>query len=111
MMLVLLPYVAAVLLRPDTDAATRSEQRPALHAAHDWSGVAECESGGNWHDANGMFEGGLQFLQSTWLAEGGGQFADHAYDATRAEQIEVAERLYAVDGSAPWPTCGWRMAS
>ncbi len=41
-----------------------------------WDKVAQCESGGNWHinTGNGYY-GGLQFLTSTWLAHGGGQFA------------------------------------
>src|SRR5438477_4683756 len=31
---------------------------------HDWSGVAACESGGNWHINTGnSFYGGLQFTQ------------------------------------------------
>src|SRR3954452_20186180 len=40
---------------------------PAQADTHDWSGVAACESGGNWsiNTGNGYF-GGLQFSQSTW---------------------------------------------
>ena len=39
----------------------------ASAATHDWSGVAECESSGNWaaNTGNGYY-GGLQFSQSTW---------------------------------------------
>src|SRR5690348_11943939 len=44
---------------------------PAAIAAvmHDWSGVAQCESGGNWsiNTGNGFY-GGLQFTLSTWNA-------------------------------------------
>src|SRR4051812_33344387 len=39
---------------------------------HDWSGVAQCESGGNWsiNTGNGYY-GGLQFSAGTWAAYGG----------------------------------------
>src|SRR3954447_9643136 len=45
---------------------------PASAAAHDWTGVAQCESGGNWsiNTGNGYY-GGVQFSQSTWEAYGG----------------------------------------
>lgn len=72
-----------------------------------WDAIAQCESGGDWsiNTGNG-YEGGLQFLNSTWLSNGGGDFAQHAYDATKEQQIIVAERLYANRGVTPWPTCG-----
>ena len=57
-----------------------------------WDRVAQCESTGNWsiNTGNG-FSGGLQFTPSTWRAFGGGQFAPMAYQASRAQQIVVAE--------------------
>ena len=44
----------------------------ASAAQHNWDGVAQCESGGNWaiNTGNGYY-GGLQFSQSTWEANGG----------------------------------------
>jgi hypothetical protein len=54
------------------------------------------------HGSNG-FEGGLQFLNSTWLSSGGGKFAQHAYDASPSEQITVAYWLYKRSGFGPWP--------
>ena len=77
-----------------------------------WDQLAQCESGGNWsiNTGNG-FTGGVQFLQSTWLAMGGGEFAPDAYLASREQQIIVAERLVAVSGWGAWPGCaskfGW----
>lgn len=76
------------------------------HAGPNWDAVAQCESGGNWHINTGRYDGGLQFLPSTWLANGGGEFAPAANLATREQQITVAERLYARAGMAPWPVCG-----
>src|SRR3954462_12092678 len=62
--------------------------------SHDWSGVAKCESGGNWsiNTGNGFY-GGLQFTSSTWLAYGGGAYAPRADQASAAEQIAVAEKV------------------
>ncbi|HKC29828.1 MAG TPA: transglycosylase family protein [Jatrophihabitans sp.] len=81
----------------------------AAHAAgtHDWSGVARCESSGNWsiNTGNGFF-GGLQFTQSTWDAYGGQRFAARADLASKAAQITVAERVLVGQGIGAWPVCG-----
>ena len=72
-----------------------------------WDRLAHCESRGQWqlNTGNG-FTGGLQFLDSTWRANGGDEFAPSAYLATRAEQIVVAERLRTeVGGYSHWPAC------
>jgi len=71
-----------------------------------WDDLARCESGGNWaiNTGNGYY-GGLQFSQGTWLGQGGGEFAEYPHQATREEQIIVAERLRAARGYAPWPAC------
>ena len=77
-----------------------------------WDALAQCESGGNWAINTGRYEGGLQFLNSTWLANGGGSFAQRAYQATREQQIAVAETLLARTGgrySASWPACSNRL--
>src|ERR1700712_865937 len=60
----------------------------------EWDRVAGCESGGNWaiNTGNG-YQGGLQFSPSTWNAHGGGQYAATANQATREQQIVVAERV------------------
>ena len=80
---------------------------PAAAAEHDWSGVAQCESGGNWsiNTGNGYY-GGLQFSASTWSAYGGGAYAPRADLASPAEQIAVAERVLVGQGIGAWPTCG-----
>ncbi len=85
---------------------------PASAATHDWSGVAQCESGGNWaiNTGNGYY-GGLQFSSSTWLGHGGGEFAPRADLASPAQQIAVAERVLTTQGPGAWPTCGKRLGS
>lgn len=68
-----------------------------------WDRIAQCESGGRWNINTGNgFYGGLQFMTSTWLSSGGGDFAPRADLATREQQITVANRLYARAGLQPW---------
>ncbi len=73
----------------------------------EWDRVASCESGGNWgiNTGNG-YHGGLQFSQGTWSAHGGGEYATSANQATRDQQIAVAERVLATQGRGAWPVCG-----
>ncbi|MEY8016194.1 resuscitation-promoting factor RpfC [Mycobacterium sp. HUMS_12744610] len=69
-----------------------------------WDAIAQCESGGNWHANTGNGEyGGLQFKPSTWARYGG---VGNPAAASRAEQIAVAERVFAEEGVEPWPKCG-----
>jgi uncharacterized protein YabE (DUF348 family) len=85
---------------------TKPQPVPASNGLN-WQGVANCESGGNWHINTGNgFYGGLQFDYGTWLAYGGGAYAPRADLASEAQQIAVASRLYAARGSSPWPVCG-----
>lgn len=72
----------------------------------DWDRLAQCEAGGNWgiNTGNG-FQGGLQFSPSTWRAHGGGDYAASANQATREQQIVVAEKVLATQGWGAWPSC------
>jgi len=80
---------------------------PANAATHDWSGVAQCESGGNWsiNTGNGYY-GGLQFSQGTWAGYGGTAYAPRADLASPSQQIAVAEKVLAGQGIGAWPVCG-----
>ena len=71
-----------------------------------WDLLAQCEASGNWaaNTGNGYY-GGLQFSHSTWLGYGGGAYADYPHQATREEQIAIAEKLRAARGYQPWPAC------
>ncbi|MGW3044406.1 transglycosylase family protein [Kitasatospora sp. NPDC001159] len=71
-----------------------------------WDAVAQCESGGNWaiNTGNGFY-GGLQFTSSTWAAYGGTAYAAQANQATKAQQIAVAEKVLASQGPGAWPVC------
>ena len=76
----------------------------------DWDRLAQCEAGGNWgiNTGNG-FQGGLQFSPSTWKAHGGGEYAASANQASREEQIVVAEKVLASQGSGAWPSCSAKL--
>jgi len=69
-----------------------------------WDAIAACESGGNWaiNTGNGYY-GGLQFSPATWKANGGTGMPNQA---SREEQIRVAENVYKTQGIGAWPTCG-----
>ncbi|GKQ33700.1 LysM peptidoglycan-binding domain-containing protein [Streptomyces sp. A012304] len=88
---------APLMVAGNASAATASE----------WDAVAQCESGGNWsiNTGNGYY-GGLQFSASTWAAYGGTQYAATADQATKAQQIEIAEKVLAGQGKGAWPVCG-----
>jgi LysM repeat protein len=68
-----------------------------------WDALAKCESGGNWgiNTGNGYY-GGLQFNLTTWKAYGG---AGMPNQASRTEQIAVAEKVLAKQGWNAWPSC------
>ncbi|MFI7142271.1 transglycosylase family protein [Streptomyces massasporeus] len=80
--------------------------------ASEWDAVAQCESGGNWsiNTGNGYY-GGLQFSASTWSAYGGTQYASTADQASKDQQIQVAEKVLASQGKGAWPVCGKGLSS
>ncbi|MFJ9008763.1 transglycosylase family protein [Streptomyces canus] len=80
--------------------------------ASEWDTVAQCESGGNWsiNTGNGYY-GGLQFSASTWAAYGGTQYAAQANQASKSQQIAVAEKVLASQGKGAWPVCGTGLSS
>ncbi|MFD5813687.1 transglycosylase family protein [Streptomyces sp. NPDC127038] len=74
-----------------------------------WNKVAACESSGNWsiNTGNGYY-GGLQFTRSTWAAYGGTAYAPRADQATKDQQIAVAEKVLKGQGPGAWPVCSVR---
>jgi hypothetical protein len=76
-------------------------------AATGWDEVAACESGGDGsiNTGNGYY-GGLQFSQQTWEGFGGTEYAASADQASKSQQIAVAERVLAEQGAGAWPNCG-----
>ena len=86
-------------------AAPLSTSIATAHAdSINWDAVAACESGGNWaiNTGNGYY-GGLQFTMGTWRSNGG---SGSPHNASRSEQIRVAENVLATQGPGAWPVCG-----
>lgn len=81
----------------------------AANPGLDWDAVARCESGGNWsiNTGNGYY-GGLQFTPGTWSSNGG---TGMPHNATREEQIRVAENVLRTQGPGAWPTCAGRRSA
>ena len=79
---------------------------PAVANGSVWDQLAQCEAGGDWsiNTGNG-FSGGLQFTPSTWAAFGGTEYAPEAWQASREQQIAVAEKVQAAQGWGAWPAC------
>ncbi|MGH3793552.1 MAG: transglycosylase family protein [Pseudonocardiaceae bacterium] len=75
----------------------------------DWDQIANCESSGNWAtDTGNGYSGGLQFTRSTWSSYGGTSYAPTAAQASRGQQITVAEKVLAGQGPGAWPVCSKR---
>jgi hypothetical protein len=75
-----------------------------------WDDLAWCESGGNWsYNGGSGYDGGLQFWPPTWEAYGGNEFADRAWQASREQQIIVAERVLDDVGWGAWPACSRKL--
>jgi nucleoid-associated protein YgaU len=72
-----------------------------------WDALAQCESGGNWaiNTGNG-YAGGLQFSPTTWAAFGG---TGSAANASREQQIAVAQNVQAAQGWGAWPACSAKL--
>ncbi|TQL49862.1 transglycosylase-like protein with SLT domain [Ornithinicoccus hortensis] len=86
--------------------ATFGLTAPAAQADGVWDRVAQCESGGNWsiNTGNGYY-GGLQFAHSTWVGFGGQSYAAYAHQASKGQQIAIAQKVLAVQGPGAWPVC------
>ena len=67
-----------------------------------WDRMAQCETGGNWSMVGSRYSGGVGFYNGTWDAFGGREFAARAGQATRAQQIIVANRVANDVGLSGW---------
>jgi hypothetical protein len=79
-----------------------------------WDALARCEASGRWDvvrliDGRPAYYGGLQFSPRTWDAFRPPDFPALASDATREQQILVAERVLARQGWGAWPACSERL--
>lgn len=89
-----------------TTASNTGAAAPTVAGGSVWDSLAQCESGGNWATNTGNgFSGGLQFNGGTWQAYGGGAYAPSASQATREQQIAIAQKVQAAQGWGAWPAC------
>ena len=72
-----------------------------------WDQLAQCESSGNWAISTGNgYYGGLQFSLQSWQGAGG---SGNPANASREEQIRVAENLRSMQGWGAWPACSAKL--
>lgn len=92
--------------KPEPQVGNSGAAAPAVANGSVWDSIAQCESTGNWsiNTGNG-FSGGLQFAPSTWAGFGGTEYAPQAWQATREQQIAVAQKVQAAQGWGAWPAC------
>jgi nucleoid-associated protein YgaU len=88
-------------------ATAANAAAPTATSGSTWDALAQCESGGNWaiNTGNG-FSGGLQFTPQTWAGFGGTGAPENA---SRAQQIAVAEKVQATQGWGAWPACAAKL--
>jgi resuscitation-promoting factor RpfB len=84
---------------------------PAVGFGAVWDRLAACESGGNWQaDTGNGYYGGVQFDRQTWRANGGTDYAPTASQASREEQIAVAQKVRdSRGGYGAWPACSRKL--
>jgi murein DD-endopeptidase MepM/ murein hydrolase activator NlpD len=100
---------AAVLTATTALPAIVATQEASAASISTWDKVAQCESSGNWkiNTGNGYY-GGLQFSDQTWDAFKPSGYPSRADLATKQQQINVAEKVLAVQGPGAWPVCSVR---
>lgn len=90
-------YAVAVLEHSAAQQAAEKAARDSI-----WDRIAACETQGNWSMQGPSFSGGVGFANSTWSSFGGNEFAPNAGQATREQQIIVAERVRSRVGMGAW---------
>jgi hypothetical protein len=105
--------IASEVVREPRDRIERVGTR-MLPGDTEWDALARCEAGGRWDAVRTIggriaYSGGLQFAPRTWDAFRPEGFPAQASEATREQQIEVAERVRARQGWGAWPACSRRL--
>jgi resuscitation-promoting factor RpfA len=105
---IILSLLAAAALAAGLTVAVAAPAEAASDRT--WEALAGCESGHRWHinTGNGYY-GGLQFSDPTWDGYGGERYAAYAHQATRRQQIRIAEGVLAGQGWNAWPYCADRL--
>jgi hypothetical protein len=77
------------MMHPELQAQLKTKKAGSVRF---WEAVSWCETNHKWNDG-GYYAGGLGIAQSAWRGFGGWQFAQSPKDATKEEQIIVANRI------------------
>lgn len=100
--------------------------KPRPNVDHIWDRIADCESGewdangdpipgsARWDDQRNGYEGGLHWLPSTWddaRTLSGLDVPTRAWQATREQQIAVAEVWLAATSWDQWPKCSTKVGA
>lgn len=98
---------AAAVTQAENEAALEAlaqAEREASSGIPDsyWDRMAQCETGGDWTMVGSRYSGGLGFYNGTWDSFGGREFAAKAGQATREQQIIVANRVANDVGISGW---------
>ena len=93
---------------PEPEPEPEAAPAPTTASGSVWDRLAKCESGGNWSH-RGTYHGGLQFHPDTWSRNKPSGYPTYAYEASRAQQIEVGKRVQRAQGWAAWPHCSRRL--
>lgn len=92
---------AAQAAQAEQTASAEAAARTGIPDGY-WDRMAYCETGGDWSMVGSKFSGGLGFWNGTWDSFGGREFAARAGQATRAQQIIVANRVADSVGLSGW---------
>jgi hypothetical protein len=93
--------------RPDVQADLHPPAALTNNHAARWRSIGWCESGSQVHhppvhNRHGSFSGLYMIKSDVWDHYGGGEFASDAWQASEAEQTEIAERILADVGWRAW---------
>lgn len=90
------------------ELATRAHEESGLRNNHAqrWEQIAWCESGRQWSlratNRTGSYGGGLMIRDNVWDEYGGEEFSNTADQASKAQQIHIAERILDDVGWRAW---------
>lgn len=108
------PRPVAAAVAPHFDPAPDSHYDQAewvpTWAVDIFDRLALCESTGRWNLNEGRYDGGHQYLPSTWTAWKRDSYPAFAWQATREQQMETTWRLtdHATD-FGPFPGCARKL--
>ena len=81
--------MSAITVHPELAMQLRTRKAGSIKF---WEAVSWCETNHDWNNS-GYYAGGLGMAQSAWQGFGGWDFARSPKNATKEEQIIVANRL------------------